>query len=265
MSRPAGEGRFITDAEIAAHDDQRDVEEAGWSSLRALYSEEFDGTVLDAGGGTGIYATALEASGLDVFLADVDEHMLDTARSRGLSARRVVRADVTALPFADASFDGVHVAHVLHVVEDWRRAIGEFARVVRPGGTVLLALGSSNQSGTELREVTERVSDEIGSIETLTLGQARGLNTPEDADQAFALTGMDLVAVRRIDSVQRRSLRQLIDRMLLNPYRSTASYAVRAQAAERIKNWAHDRFGSLERIVEVPVGIEYRIYRNIPV
>ncbi|GAA1319834.1 class I SAM-dependent methyltransferase [Brachybacterium tyrofermentans] len=262
MSGQAAEDRSMTKAEIAAHDDQRDIGEAGWSSLRALYAEEFDGTVLDAGGGTGIYASALDAAGLDVVLADVDECMLAVARSRGLPAHRVLQADVTALPFADASFDGAHVAHVLHVVDEWRRAIGEVARVVRPGGTVLLALGGAHQSDPELGEISARIDEEIGGMETVTLGQARGLNSPEDADHAFALAGINRAAVRRIDGAHRRTLGQVIDRMLLNPYRSTASREVRARAAERITAWAQDRFGSLERELDVPVGIEYRIYRR---
>lgn len=36
MSGQAADDRSMTDAEIAAHDDQRDIGEAGWSSLRAL-------------------------------------------------------------------------------------------------------------------------------------------------------------------------------------------------------------------------------------
>lgn len=259
MSGQAAEDRSITDAEIAAHDDQRDIGEAGWASLRALYAEELHGTVLDAGGGTG---AALDAAGLDVVLADVDEHMLAAARGRGLPAHRVLQADVTALPFADASFDGAHVAHVLHVVDEWRRAIGEVARVVRPGGSVLLALGGAHQSDPELGEISARIDEEIGGMETVTLGQARGLNSPEDADHAFALAGINRAAVRRIDGAHRRTLGQVIDRMLLNPYRSTASREVRARAAERITAWAQDRFGSLEQELDVPVGIEYRIYRR---
>ncbi|MGP9683302.1 MULTISPECIES: class I SAM-dependent methyltransferase [unclassified Brachybacterium] len=262
MGGQAAEDCSITHAEIAAHDDQRDIGKAGWASLRALYAEEFDGTVLDAGGGTGIYASALDAAGLDVVLADVDERMLAAARGRGLPAHRVVQADMTALPFADASFDGAHVAHVLHVVDEWRRAIGEVSRVVRPGGAVLLALGGAHQPGPELGEISARVDEEIGGMEAVTRGQARGLNSPEDADHAFALSGLDLAAIRRIDGVHGRALGQVIDRMLLNPYRSTASREGRARAAERITAWAKDHFGSLEREIDVPVGIEYRIYRR---
>ncbi|WP_155838459.1 hypothetical protein [Arthrobacter castelli] len=82
MSKPVSRGHSITDEEIAAHDDQRDMGQSGWSSLRTLYAEQFQGVVLDAVGGTGIYASALEASGLDVVLADMDESMLAAAGRR---------------------------------------------------------------------------------------------------------------------------------------------------------------------------------------
>jgi succinoglycan biosynthesis protein ExoA len=49
-----------------------------------------------------------------------------------------VQADVTDLPFADESFDLVVCLHVLEHVPDDRKAIAEFLRVLRPGGTAVL-------------------------------------------------------------------------------------------------------------------------------
>lgn len=50
------------------------------------------------------------------------------------------RGDLTALPFADASVDGVLCEMVLEHVPDARVALGEIARVLRPGGRAYLAL-----------------------------------------------------------------------------------------------------------------------------
>jgi len=52
----------------------------------------------------------------------------------------VRREDVTALRFGDASFDAVASLDVLEHVPDYRRAVGEFARVLRPGGLLLLCV-----------------------------------------------------------------------------------------------------------------------------
>ena len=49
-----------------------------------------------------------------------------------------VAADITALPFEDGAFDAILCSHVLEHVEDDRAAMAELARVLRPGGWLLV-------------------------------------------------------------------------------------------------------------------------------
>jgi SAM-dependent methyltransferase len=49
-----------------------------------------------------------------------------------------VRGDIQALPLADATFDAVLAVHVLHLVPDWRGALAEALRVLRPGGVFIM-------------------------------------------------------------------------------------------------------------------------------
>ena len=49
-----------------------------------------------------------------------------------------VAADATRLPFPDDTFDAVIAMHMLYHVADQERAIAEFHRVLRPGGTLLV-------------------------------------------------------------------------------------------------------------------------------
>jgi SAM-dependent methyltransferase len=58
--------------------------------------------------------------------------------SADLSVAADVRLDVTALPFADRSFDAVVCNHVLEHVDDDRAAMNEFRRVLRPDGWAIL-------------------------------------------------------------------------------------------------------------------------------
>jgi ubiquinone/menaquinone biosynthesis C-methylase UbiE len=47
---------------------------------------------------------------------------------------RLAIADMTAIPFHDASFDAVLAIHVFHLVQHWQKALQEVIRVLRPGG-----------------------------------------------------------------------------------------------------------------------------------
>ena len=73
-------------------------------------------------------------------------------------------ADVTALPFADATFDAAMSLDVLEHVPDFRAALREFARVLRPGGRLVLTVPFyADAASTET--VARRSAD--GSIEHL--------------------------------------------------------------------------------------------------
>jgi ubiquinone/menaquinone biosynthesis C-methylase UbiE len=73
--------------------------------------------------------------------ADISPYMLQRARreagQRGVQdAIEFVEADVTALQFADASFDLCVTYNGLHCLPDPRAALAELVRVLRPGGTL---------------------------------------------------------------------------------------------------------------------------------
>jgi ubiquinone/menaquinone biosynthesis C-methylase UbiE len=98
--------------------------------------------VLEVGCGLGTDARAMAravAPGGSVVAVDVSELMLEAARARhepGLDVTYEI-ADVTDLPYDDASFDVVRIERVLQHVADLDRACAEMARVLRPGGRLL--------------------------------------------------------------------------------------------------------------------------------
>lgn len=93
---------------------------------------------LDAGCGDGRYLEALAAE-LPERRAGVDisERILETARARVDADFQ--QANLEALPFADAEFDLVLSSQVIEHVLDADRAVGELARVLRPGGTLVIS------------------------------------------------------------------------------------------------------------------------------
>jgi len=97
--------------------------------------------VLELGVGTGRIMLPFIRAGYDVTGVDLSQTMMDRllaqiAGDPGRAGYRVElhQADITALPFGDAAFDLVVAVHVLHLVDDWRAALREARRVLRPGG-----------------------------------------------------------------------------------------------------------------------------------
>ncbi|MBR2813100.1 MAG: class I SAM-dependent methyltransferase [Reyranella sp.] len=97
--------------------------------------------VLDLGCGDGELASRLARRGARVTGLDADPRMLIAAHRRAEMESvelTLVRGSVDALPFPDASFDRVVAVTVLCFVRDADRAVAEMARVLRPGGHVLI-------------------------------------------------------------------------------------------------------------------------------
>ena len=101
-----------------------------------------DTVVLDVGCGVGATPYYLaKRHACRVIGVDLSQRMIDRARERatreGVKDRVEFRVgDVRDLPFQDATFDAVLSESVITFVGDRRRAIGECARVAKPGGYV---------------------------------------------------------------------------------------------------------------------------------
>jgi SAM-dependent methyltransferase len=105
------------------------LESETWETLVRLLGDPA-GSLVDIGCGTGGYAAALAKRGWDVTGVDVSEDMLRRAGARGV---RTVRADATALPLEDASFDAAISIFTHTDVDDFGTAVREVVRVLRPG------------------------------------------------------------------------------------------------------------------------------------
>lgn len=121
------------------HIEEAEVEKALLALLAAVGRED---ALLDIGTGTG---RMLELFGPRVGQAvgiDLSREMLAVARSRleraGLTNCRVRRADMYSLPWPGPSFDAITIHRVLHFAEEPGRAIAEAARVLKPGGRLVV-------------------------------------------------------------------------------------------------------------------------------
>lgn len=94
--------------------------------------------ILDAGCGTGGLIKHLRQARPDWRLTGLDFSARACELARLRTEAEIVQGSITALPFADESFDAVVSADVVCQVEDGARALQEFARVLRPGGLALV-------------------------------------------------------------------------------------------------------------------------------
>jgi len=132
--------------------------------------------ILEIGIGTGRIALPLLANGVNVTGVDIAQRMLDQlqakyaawqAESGPREAGRLTAqiADITALPFADAAFDAVVAVHVLHLVPEWRTALDEALRVLRPGGALLLGqdIAAPGAMNHDIQDHWAKIARDLGA------------------------------------------------------------------------------------------------------
>ncbi len=128
--------------EVYAH---RDLESAR-QEVRHLLRAGVAGRVLDLCCGFGRHSLALAEAGVDVFGIDLSPQLLERARDLAGAAPlegRLGRADARRLPFQDGTFDALvnlFSSFGYFGEEGDGRVLDEIARVVRPGGRVVLDL-----------------------------------------------------------------------------------------------------------------------------
>ncbi len=135
----------------AKYDIMNDLMSFGVHRLWKCFTIEYSGVrrgqrVLDIAGGTGdltLKFSRLVGSEGQVVLADINDSMLkvgrDKLQDRGAGANiRFVQANAEALPFPDNYFDCITIAFGLRNVTDKDAALASMARVLKPGGRLLV-------------------------------------------------------------------------------------------------------------------------------
>jgi ubiquinone/menaquinone biosynthesis C-methylase UbiE len=121
--------------------------------MREIHAAKQPEQALDVGCGTGILTARLAAESVDASVVgcDFSAGMLEQAARRS-SAVRWVQGDAQHLPFLDSTFDVVTCTESFHWYPDQATALGEFRRVLRPGGRLYVAL--VNTPNVALSEIT---------------------------------------------------------------------------------------------------------------
>jgi len=126
-----------------------------WDALRKVFHDDVlraravtrmvspGQSAADIGTGTGILASELARLGIRVIGVDNSSRMLDAARAKldaeGITSVELRRGEVQNLPLEDEEVDAAFAHMVLHYLASPGEALREMARIVRPGGVVVVA------------------------------------------------------------------------------------------------------------------------------
>lgn len=136
--------------------------------------------VLDAGAGTGAVCRALRQAGATPVALDVSTDML---AQLGDGARLTLVGDICSMPLATGTVDAAVSAFTVSHVRTPERALAEMRRVVKPSGSVIVAVfGAAPQHAS--KDAVDRVASAYGFVPPawyleLKMGTEPLTNTPE--------------------------------------------------------------------------------------
>jgi ubiquinone/menaquinone biosynthesis C-methylase UbiE len=257
---------FSFDGLAHLYDETRTVDPACLGAALDFLAERFPparySRALEPGIGTGRIAIPLAQRGYQVTGIDVSDQMLSVLAERLAQARPPLRVafqkgDVTDLPFADATFDMVLAVHLFYFVADWRRAADEIARVVRPGGVIVLMHTGTGAEVPGLNERYKQLCAELGCpIRPV------GASSTNEVIERYARQGL---GAERIGGAWQWTARIRLDEAL--GYMRARAYAFTAVASDDVHEAAmraldegtKSEYGTLSATIEVPKGIRFAL------
>src|SRR5689334_23463688 len=168
-------------------------------------TNKIGGRVLEVGVGTGI-SLPLYSPNVRIFGTDISEAMLNKAKQRVAEGRLkniegLAVMDAEKLEFGDDSFDVVMAQYVVTAVPNPEAALDEFARVLRPGGELIILTRVSADAGVR-RFIEQRLQPVVRPL---------GFRTAEFAWSRYAkwlasTPGVELVERRLVPPLGHFSL-----------------------------------------------------------
>lgn len=251
------EDSVVFDRAAGYYDETRSLPAEVQAKIVTLLTEELAGrgNCLEIGVGTGRFALPLFAAGISLTGIDLSEPMMRKliTNAGGESPVSLVRGDATVLPFRDASFGAAFAVHVLHLIPDWKRAVGELARVVEPSGVVLVDLGTSTR---DQRDLETRLAEMAGKPLRV------GLTEVEPLDELMNELGARRRALPEITFETTRPPSWFIQKVRQNQFSFTWSLSddERENLASAVEDWAKQRFGSLDEPTTISSQIQWLAY-----
>jgi SAM-dependent methyltransferase len=195
--------------------------------------------VLDLGAGTGALTKDLVAAGHTVTAVEPDPGMLTELQARVPDAR-VLPGSAEAIPLEDASVDAVTAATAFHFFDD-ELAIPEIARVLRPGGSLVLFydLDDTEQAPWLI---------ELGEMKTTSAS-----HRPADDDGWPVHPLLERWDERRFPHTQRRTADSLTATIGTQSHTLVVTAEERAETLARVRAFLGSQAETAEGEFEVPM------------
>ncbi|PJF47452.1 MAG: class I SAM-dependent methyltransferase [Chloroflexi bacterium] len=146
-----------------------------WRAIeaRALSALDFPAPMLDFGCGDGLFTEAIFGKQDGIYGCDIAKGELPAARDSGVYCHGVQFADGHHLPYRDGAFGTVYSNSVIEHIPDPQQVLPELARVLRPGGLLVLTVPS------------DRFRELLDGVRTAPTKEAAA-RYARDVDQRFA-------------------------------------------------------------------------------
>jgi len=250
------------DSIAAVYDDTRvfddDCFNAALDFITARFPPSTHKKLFEPGIGTGRIAIPFAERGYDVTGVDISDEMLNVLhekqKQQPVPQVKFQKADVTHLPFPDDAFDIAMAVHVFHLIRDWKKAMDEVFRVLRPDAPLVFLYTGT---GSEIPDIKTRYRDlcAAGGYPVRHIG----MRTAEELDDYVAGIG------RRIERFQDRwqwTSRLRIDKTLADMRSRFYSMTnlvpddVHLEAIKKLERELTEQYGNLAVEADVSVHID---------
>lgn len=217
---------------------------------------------LEVGIGTGRIAKPLLARGVRLTGVDLSRNMMARLVENlppGVKRPPLAEGDATRLPFATEAFDAALSVHVFHLIADWRAALDEVRRVLRPGGVLLSGFDwrPDDSAGDRLKKQWQ------------TIIRARGIeNQPgatdfTDVDAYMRASGATRDEQTAGEWTRTHTLAHHLETIEHRTWSSTWGVPDNffPECLAELRAWVIGEYGSLEREVTTPYKFMWQRYR----
>ena len=235
-----------------------------------LVSPTADTKFYETGIGTGRIAVPIAKRGYSYTGVDISEKMLAELHQKleGVSHKlTAIKGDATALPFDNNSFDVALVVHVFHLISAWKQALAEIRRVLKPGGILLYTHGYANSvsAGSEVNAQRWEFNEHWKAIlegygHPLPSYGATEEEVLAELEAQGATLETEIAAQWRVEDTVSKFIENQENKI------QSAAWSIPddifPHAIQDLRNWALERYGSLDYILPQQREFKIIVVRN---